>query len=89
MKSNVRPVTMYYGFGTDYGTWHTAEVEIPIDTPENLINDVAIQIAKENSILYDNQPLVFVGVYSIMPLEDVDEYYDWCNEKDSEALNGF
>jgi len=76
MKSKVRPVEMYIGIsnGSDFGTWYTDYVEIPIDTPENLINDVAIEVAKKHL-----SNIAFVGVYSIMPLEDVDEYYDWCN----------
>jgi len=69
---------MYYGwgYGGDYGTWNTDYVSIPIDTPKDKIEEVAIKTAKSMNVDFEGKPdLVFVGVYHIMPLEDLDEYY--------------
>ncbi len=79
MKSKVRPIEMYFGRaygGGDYGDWSTDYVEIPIDTPDDKIEMVAKAKAKEE---YGGDDLAFVGVYYIMPLEEIDEYYDFCN----------
>jgi len=78
MKSKIRPIEMYYGYsyGDDHGSWGTDYVEIPVDTPEDKIAEVAKEIAINE---YEGDDLAFVGVYHIMPLDEVDEYYDFCN----------
>ena len=77
MSYKTRPIEMYYGYAEgngDYGSWGTDYVDIPIDTPEDKIAEVAKEIAKNE---YEGDDLAFVGVYHIMPLEDVDDYYDF------------
>ena len=72
MEHKERPIEMYIGEGSDFGTWSTEYVDIPIDTPEDKIEEVAIKKARN---VFDD--FVFVGVYSIMPLEELDEFYDY------------
>lgn len=60
-----RYIEMYIGIGGDNGTWDTEYVPIPIDTPDDAIDSIAISITKE---LYKN--ISFTGVYSIPELED-------------------
>ena len=62
-----RLVEMYFGEagnGGDSGTWFTDYVDIPIVTPDDKVEEVAINAAKayanENNIAY-----VFLGVYNI------------------------
>ena len=83
MKSKIRPIEMYIGTHNngDYGSWHTDYVEIPIDTPESDIEKVSKAKAMDDFIEVEN--LTFVGVYFIMPLEEVDEYYEFCDDEDN------
>ena len=78
MKSKVRPIEMYIGINNsgDCGSWYTDYVEIPIETPENEIEKVANEQAMTDFIEVEN--LTFVGIYCIMPLEEIDEYYEFC-----------
>ena len=69
MERTVRPIEMYVGNGTDSGTWHTEYIDIPIDTPEVLIDEVAIEKAKE-----EIESFQFVGVYAVPLIEDLHEY---------------
>ena len=46
MRNKLRPIEMYIGEGSDFGTWTTEYVDIPIDTPEDKIEEVAIETAK-------------------------------------------
>jgi len=62
-----RAVEMYIGIGTDWGTWSTEYVDIPIDTPDDKIEEVAVAKVKEDGVV-DN--FVFCGVYSIPSLDD-------------------
>ena len=62
-----RAVEMYIGIGTDFGTWSTEYVDIPIDTPDDKIEEVAIAKEKEDGVV-DN--FVFCGVYCIPSLDD-------------------
>ena len=67
MGNKTRPIEMYIGEGSDFGTWHTEYVDIPIDTPEDKIEQVAKDKARE--VFSD---FVFIGVYSIVPLEEIE-----------------
>ncbi len=60
-----RCVEMYIGEGTDFGTWGTEYVDIPIDTPEDEIEEAGRNILRRNK-----QEFVFAGVYCIPPLEE-------------------
>ena len=76
MKNKLRPIEMYIGEGTDFGTWSTEYVDIPIDTPDDKIEEVAKDQAR--NVFED---FVFIGVYCIVPLEDIEDFYDeWCDE---------
>ena len=70
MENKTRPIEMYVGEGSDSGTWYTEYVDIPIDTPEDKIEEVAKDQARNDFIDF-----VFIGVYSIVPLEDIGNYY--------------
>ena len=61
---------MYIGEGSDFGNWHTEYVDIPIDTPEDKIEEVARDKARE--VFTD---FVFVGIYFIVPLDEIGDYY--------------
>ena len=76
MTKETRPIEMYYGYsyGGDSGSWETDYVDIPIDTPEEEIEQVAKEIAKNE---YQGDDLAFVGVYHIVPLDEIDDFY--CN----------
>lgn len=56
-------VEMYFGLGSDSGTWFTDYVSLPITTPEDKVDEVAIiaatTMAKEN-----NWDCAFIGIYS-------------------------
>ena len=74
MTKKTRPIEMYIGEGSDFGTWHTEYVDIPIDTPEDKIEQVAKDQARN-----DFTDFVSIGVYSIVPLEEIegwDEVYN-------------
>ena len=73
MEDLKRVVEMYIGEGTDFGTWQTEYVEIPRITPDDQIELVATNQAKED--FRDNY--VFVGVYSIPSLDDSDEIMEY------------
>lgn len=81
MKSKVRPIEMFFAIpngGGDCGSWYTDYVEIPIDTPDDKIEAVSKNVAIDT--YKGEETLAFTGVYFIMPIEEVDEYYDYCNE---------
>ena len=72
-KYEPRMVEMYFGEpgnGGDYGTWFTDYVEIPLNTPDDKVKEIAINAAKEyaneNNIQY-----IFIGVYNITNMEDI------------------
>jgi hypothetical protein len=60
-----RAIEMYIGEGTDFGTWGTEYVDIPIDTPEDKIEE-----AGKNVLRNEGFEFVFAGVYCIPPLDD-------------------
>jgi len=64
-KKETRAIEMYIGVGTDFGTWDTAYVDIPIDTPDEKISEVAIEVLKQIGCEF-----VFAGVYFIPELND-------------------
>lgn len=70
MARKTRMVEMYIGEGGDFGTWGTEYVDIPIDTPDDKIDEVAIETAKAIFKGY-----AFLGVYSVVPLDEL-EYFD-------------
>ena len=73
MKHKTRPIEMYYGYAQgngDSGSWGTDYVDIPIDTPDDKIESVAKETARNE---YEGDDLAFVGLYSIVPLEELDE----------------
>ena len=59
-----RKIELYFGFGDDSGTWSTDYVDIPYDTPEEKIGEVASEIGRNGG------GYVFVGVYAIPGLDD-------------------
>ena len=77
---------MYIGVGTDFGTWGTEYVDIPIDTPDDKIEEVAIAKVKEEGVA---EGFVFCGVYAIPSLEDQpygDEDYAFVYDSDEECI---
>jgi len=64
-KKQTRAVEMYIGFGDDIGTWNTEYVNIPVDTPEDKI----VEVAKEQ-LKADGCQFTFTGVYSIPALDN-------------------
>ena len=74
---------MYIGVGTDFGTWGTEYVDIPIDTPDDKIEEVAIAKVKEDGVV-DN--FVFCGVYCIPSLDDQPYGDDYLYEDPEECL---
>ena len=57
---------MYIGEGSDFGTWFTKYVEIPADTPNKEISNVATETLRNGP----NYNFVFCGVYAIPDLDD-------------------
>jgi hypothetical protein len=72
-KHKIRPIEMYIGEGSDFGTWGTEYVDIPIDTPDDKIEQVAKDKVHED---FAEREFIFCGVYAIVPLEDLDDFYD-------------
>ena len=72
MKKKLRPIEMYVGYGSDFGSWGTDYIDIPIDTPEDKIEEVAKDQARNKF-----KDFAFIGVYAIVPLEELDDWYDW------------
>lgn len=69
-----RKIEMYIGEGSDFGTWGTEYVDIPIDTPDEKIEQVAKDAVNKS---FDDY--CFCGVYAIPDLDDDindDEYED-------------
>ena len=60
-----RMIEMYIGYGSDFGTWETDYVDIPLDTPDDKIEEVAKDV-----IIEDRKDIAFTGVYAIPSLED-------------------
>jgi len=60
--NRTRPIELYIGVGGDFGTWKTISVEVPIDTPDSLLEDVAISKCDK-----DYQ---FIGLYNVPPIEE-------------------
>lgn len=61
----VRNIEMYIGEGSDFGTWGTEYVEIPADTPNDKIEEVAKDAVDKSFDGY-----CFCGVYAIPDLTD-------------------
>jgi len=72
MKTRV--VEMFIGVGTDSGSWFTDFVNIPIDTPEEKIEEVAKDVLKAE-LAQNDMSCVICGVYSV-PLLD-EQPTDW------------
>lgn len=72
MEHKTRPIEMFIGEGSDFGTWSTEYVDIPIATPADEIEQVAKDMVK---VEYPDLDYVFCGVYAIVPLEDLDDFY--------------
>ena len=69
--SQTRSIEVYIGYGSDSGTWLTEYVDIPLDTPDDKIESVAIDVAKSQF-----RDTAFIGLYSIPEsMGDTDEYY--------------
>jgi len=67
-----RLIEVYIGTGSDNGTWDTDYVEIPADTPDEKIEQVAIDTSK--ALLQEQgTDYMFVGVYNIPPIEEAYE----------------
>ena len=62
---DTRVVEMYIGEGTDFGTWGTEYVDIPVDTPEDKIEEVGKTKLREVGYQF-----VFAGIYCIPSLDD-------------------
>jgi hypothetical protein len=74
MAKTTREIEFYRlwaGNGGASGTWDTDFVDIPADTPDELIA-AAVQRAADQ-IAWNPTPPVAVGVYSVPPLEDAVE----------------
>lgn len=72
-----RPVEIAIGISNssgDGGEWYTDYFDIPRDTPESIINEVAINAAK-NKLSANGISVAFVLVYAIVPPEDFDTFY--------------
>lgn len=70
-----RQIEMYVGRATDAGgqggEWWTTYVDIPADTPEDKIEDVARKVLWEH-LEKESADASFLGVYHIPPLEEDD-----------------
>lgn len=67
-----RSVEMYVGEASssgESGTWYTTYVDIPADTPEAKIREIAME-RLYRELLDKNESFSFYGVYSIPPIED-------------------
>ena len=63
-----RSIEVYYGYYVgDAQMWDTEYVEIPIDTPEDKITEVAL---KKFSTQQNNMDNVFKGILCIPPKDD-------------------
>ena len=61
-----RRIEVYYGYYVgDSQMWDSEYVEIPIDTPEDKIKEVAL-----NNFSKPKQDLAFKGILCIPPLDD-------------------
>lgn len=78
MKTRV--IEMYIGVGSDFGTWSTEYVDIPIDTPEEKIEEVARIKIMEDELAED---FMFCGVYSIPSLDDPENDVDECDDEEN------
>lgn len=64
--ATMRPVEMYCCY--DDHTWQDSHfVEIPADTPEDLIEEVAIARANE---VFTDPSIMFIGMYSLPSADD-------------------
>jgi hypothetical protein len=72
MEHKTRPIEMYIGEGSDFGTWGTEYVDIPVATPADEIEQVAKDRVHED---FAEREFIFCGVYAIVPLEDLDDFY--------------
>ena len=59
-----RVIELYFGHGADSGTWSTDYVDIPFNTPDDKISEVAIEVGKSEG------SFAFVGLYAIPSLDD-------------------
>lgn len=72
-----RPVELIIceSYGSDNGNWWTSDVDIPIDTPEENIERVAKNILQIESEGQLGEMIVHIGLYNVLPLEELDEWY--------------
>jgi len=75
MRKLKRVVELYIGEGSDFGTWRTDYVEIPRDTPDDNISDIALAQGKID--FGQSEGYMFSGIYSIPSLEDSDEIMEY------------
>ena len=76
-----RTIEMYIGTGDDSGTWGTEYVDIPIDTPEDKIEE-----AGKDAVIAEGIPFTICGIYAIPPL---DEFPNCTNHLQSCDDDGF
>lgn len=81
MKTKMRPVEMYCCY--DDHTWQDSHfVEVPENTPEDQIENLAMKLAHEK---FTDDSIVFIGVYSIpADWSDWDAFMDNYDEEDVE-----
>lgn len=67
IKANgaTRAIEMFYGEGTDNGTWDTTYVDIPMNTPDDKIRE-----AGRDALRAEGYEYVISGVYAIPSLDD-------------------
>jgi hypothetical protein len=76
MARTTRTVEMYLGKSWsdgDTGEWWTTEVEIPVKTPEAKIEKVATEKLWSEINTDELGDIVFVGVYYVPSLKELDE----------------
>lgn len=64
-----RAIEMFLGVGTDNGTWDTEYVDIPVDTPEDKMEELGRAVLRA-----DGHDFVISGIYSIPSLDDQPYY---------------
>ena len=72
-----RPIEMYVGiYQGDYQTWDTAFVDIPADTPDDKVEEVAKETLLKELEKQKDLHVAFVGVYCTND--------DWAQEEDDD-----
>lgn len=74
-SKKTRPVEIVIGIGDDSGTWGTEYFDVPYETPESILVEVAVTAAK-NEYYSKGYPFTFMTLYAIVPLDEVDEFYN-------------